>query len=130
MSIATLLYFNPEDPLQQRTFAFENLMAHRYIFEVYPNSPLIPFFSADPYMLDPMQNLDRRAGKWHQYHQSAHDDALRNLPSHLGSTKVGIPLNQNIMDYNLKVPQENRWWTFSHNQQHQLAIGVLPPGHS
>ena len=124
MALPSLLHYT-DDELGRNTFAFEHAMAHRNVLGAM--SPL-DAFSVVPYLLDPMQNTEIPATKWHQNHQQAHDDFNNALPTYFGATTVGIRPAVNLIDYNLTDQRQLAWWTFSNQTEHFVAENsILPP---
>jgi hypothetical protein len=120
MTVATLMEGAFYDP----AFAFEHFQSHIiYFSHMLP----IPRFSVMPYLLDPMLEVNWPAVSWHLNHQQAHDDFLATLPTARGSSRIGIPGSQLLVDVNLAIPEDEQWWLFSNLIEHQLADSVLPP---
>src|SRR5262245_52785468 len=120
MSRASLLSMS--DPW----FDFEHAMAHRNALAViYP----LQRFSVVPYFIEPEQNVERRAGKWHLNHQQAHTDALNNFPSRYywppttmpqppplppiqvpATVRFGLRVGGNLIDTSFADERQRRWW--------------------
>ena len=122
MSLATLLHV-PDNAPGRPAFAFEHRMAHR---ELDIGMGDLSGFSAAPYLLDPMFNH----GKWHQHHQTAHNDFITALPAYLGAaiTDTGLATNQPLEDTDLANRRKRTWWTFANHQEHLTAFGSIATG--
>lgn len=95
-------------------FAFEHAMAHRSGLGVM--SPL-DRFSAIPYFVEPVGD-NAPARWWALNHQTAHNDAMNNLPSYYGAEAVGLRIGQNLIDWNLADERQVKMWTFINHQEH------------
>lgn len=120
MSLASLLHV-PDNAPGRAAFSFDHRMAHRTLA---PAIPDLSSYSAVPYLLDPIFN----DGKWHQLHQSAHQDFIAALPSYFGATVTGLPTSQPLEDTNLANNRKRTWWTFVNHQEHYTAFGTLTVG--
>jgi len=148
-------------------FNFEHAMAHREALAVIgfqpgftpqtgstaqpfpPRSPLSRY-SVIPYFIEPEQNVDRRAGKWHLNHQQAHNDALQNVPSkyfwQYTTTTVpqpppnppltfqtpqtvvyGLRIGGNLIDTSFADEQQLRWWEFQNHMEHFVGSTSIAP---
>ena len=142
MPLAVLLNFN--DPI----YAFEHMMQHRAYFAVMSD---LRGFSALPYLLDPTADTHQPAWFWNQYHQQAHDDFNRDLPSNyedgyttevvtpepppppyvqanpLDGGTFGIPQAQILLEGTGRTPENRAWWTFANHQEHLAANNAVLP---
>jgi hypothetical protein len=124
MAVVTLL--NLEET--NATFDFEHAMAHRnYFGAMYP----LPRFSVLPYLIDPTQNGELPASKWHLNHQQAHNDVLPVIPSRYNyfapTDEVGLFIGSNLIDTDLADEGQRKWWTFANHMEHYIANNALLP---
>ena len=111
MTIATLI--NPSDP----SFAFDHEQIHRNMYTSIPASG----FSALPYLLDPITDVQAPAGWWNTDHAQAHRDFASAFPA------INWPSQVSIADIDLSNgPTE--WWAFANWQAHNIANSVLRGG--
>lgn len=133
MSLPTLLHFEPrtrpQRPMQNYTFSFEHMMAHRTL-----QGSMSPMgrFSAAPYgPLDPGYNT----GDWHQDHQQSHNDVQSVFPGIFGGFGFGLTVLATetlsqlapafvMQDYDLESPDAQKWWTFQNHYTHLDAQQV------
>jgi hypothetical protein len=121
--LSSLLAY-PEDERAQDAFALDHAMAHRAYYQVM--APLHQW-SVLPYFVEPVQHADVLGSQWHMNHQQAHDDFTRTLPSDFGTTQVGIPVSQILLESDLSDPGSRAWWTFANHQEHYIANGAVLP---
>ena len=124
MSEVSLLYLGSGE-VARSTFAFEHMMAHRNYWAVM--APL-DRFSVIPYILDPLQDVNQPAHRWHLNHQRAHNDALDAVPQAYGATAVGLNIGQILVDSNLDDQEQLSWWLFQNHMEHYIANGTFLPG--
>lgn len=84
-------------------------------------------FSVIPYFIDPVGSSVAPASKYQLNHQQAHDDALRNLPSEFGSTRIGLHFGQNLIDYDLANPASKKMWEFYNHIEHYIGGNTILP---
>jgi hypothetical protein len=101
MAIVSLLHL-PEDSPAREAFVFEHLMAHRALGRV-----------SVSLLLDPMQNEEVPASKWHLDHQTAHNQV-----------RGAINSDQILRDSNLLDEEARIWWTFINHQEHMLLTAA------
>jgi hypothetical protein len=111
---------NSDDPW----FPWDHAFAHRNALGVM--SPL-DRFSSIPYFIDPMQDIATPGSMWHLDHQSAHNDALANLPTEFGASTVGLFIGQNLRDTDLDDPRQRLWWTFQNHMEHYVGGNTITP---
>jgi hypothetical protein len=118
--MARSVLLNSSDPW----FPFEHAMAHRNALGIM--APL-DRFSAIPYFVEPDLGDNRPASMWNLDHQSAHNDALDNLPSYFGATTVGLRIGQNLIDSNLDDAEQRTWFTFQNHMEHMIGGDTILP---
>jgi len=145
------LFAYPQTARGQALFALDHMMAHREYFAVMLD---LPGFSALPYRLDPAIGADRPAQFWNLYHQQAHDDFNRDLPSNYNNGYYLEPIPPTpppppappppsyLQAYALNnpgtvgIPQHqillegtslDPWWLFANEHEHYIANNAILP---
>lgn len=111
---------NMDDPW----FTFEHAMAHRNGLGVM--APL-DRFSIIPYFIDPMLGNPTPADFWNLNHQSAHNDALANLPTTFGASTIGLHIGGLLRDTDFNNPGQRKWLEFQNHQEHYVGGNSISP---
>jgi hypothetical protein len=109
MGNVNLLFLPIEEGPARHAFVWDHLQAHRDLLAQRKTSGPLTL------LLDPMQNEDLPASKWHVDHQEAHNNV-----------RAGINSDQILRDSNLSDEEQRLWWTFINHQEHMLLTAAKP----